>query len=123
MWPGTRPMNCSSARKTKSATSRYAVARSSINYPVTSTRETTCSYPRGGETTCSSHLATKRLIKIMKAFVAALLCLAYASALPTNSMWVVSNPPAEDSGVKASFEKKTIPYPSDPLKEDEVCAL
>ena len=56
----------------------------------------------------------------MKAFVAALLCLAYASALPTNSMWVVSNPPAEDSGVKASFEKKTIPYPSDPLKEDEV---
>ena len=38
----------------------------------------------------------------------------------TNSMWVVSKPPAVGSGVKTSFEKRSIPYPSQPLKENEV---
>ena len=41
-------------------------------------------------------------------------------APPANTMWVVSNPPAKDSGVKSSFAQINIPYPSEPLKENEV---
>ena len=52
-----------------------------------------------------------------------LVCVAQADAIPTNTMWVVTNPPAKDSGVKAAFTKRNIPYPSEPLKQNEVWVL